>query len=457
MDFNLKSELENLFEELDKPQDGGLTRDGDIDIPDFVSADSGEPIYFYRRARQQLGSVVGLAYESLGHRKCIAEKEFGLSVRRVVANIQASGRSASVDDRYDEFKRLLREEIERARGSFIHSFPAWTFVTLAENEWKMGPVCFMSWKRWLECVDFSDDVKDRAFGTPEANHRWKESILQALEEGSDEPLEGVARYLIRQVRGCPAVLRVEVRDLEFGRSRKLGEIACKAALDGVSLVAGRGSAFVQQALEVERLPPNFIGTLAEHAGCLLLPGSQHTDRVLLPSGAKVKQLLAKASGQLEAMGYAIRGLLDATHRHPNLSQRWVTALDWYAEAQRERSDAIALAKFVVALDVLAGGRESWGILRMVSNLLEVASDTPVRRGFRVTTLKNVVEGIYNQGRSRILHGTVKGMDRIESFTQDRDAADYLGRHALIEAAVRLFSYMGEDRQDGFLTIPPAGT
>lgn len=152
------------------------------------------------------------------------------------------------------------------------------------------------------------------------------------------------------------------------------------------------------------------------------------------------------------MAHAINGLLDHSHPHPQLASRWATALDWYAEGQRERGDAIALAKLGTSLDVLASGGKFAGILNLLTNLLDLPESAAFTRGTKQTTLRAVVKDIYDSGRSQILHGNRH--DRMEAFESDRNAAAYLARLALIEAALRLEGYTGADEAKSFRTMPP---
>ena len=178
-----------------------------------------------------------------------------------------------------------------------------------------------------------------------------------------------------------------------------------------------------------------------------------TDR--MPSLARDKRIcgfLKDHPTELGAMAHAVGGLLDPEHPHPQLASRWATALDWYAEGQRERNDAIALAKIGTCLDVLASGGKLAGILKLLTNLLDVAEDAAFTRGTKKTTLKAVAKDIYNSGRSQILHGTRH--DRMESFESDRGSATYLARFALLDAALRLETYTGPDEAEAFLTMPP---
>lgn len=87
---------------------------------------------------------------------------------------------------------------------------------------------------------------------------------------------------------------------------------------------------------------------------------------------------------------------------------------------------------------------------MVVHLTGISESTQVVGGMKPRTLKQLVEDIYEHGRSQILHGN--HYDRLKSFAIERQHATYLGRIALIQAAVKLQQYSGPDKDQAFQTI-----
>lgn len=156
---------------------------------------------------------------------------------------------------------------------------------------------------------------------------------------------------------------------------------------------------------------------------------------------------------LPAFASILDGLVNPTdHKHPKLANRWATALDWFGEGNRESSDAIAVAKLGTCLDVLACGGKNDGISQMIIHLTGISGDTLVVPAPRPRTLKELVKDIYEDGRSKILHGT--HFDRLESFAHERQHAAYLARIVLLESAWRLKHYSGNDEDKAFRTMPP---
>jgi hypothetical protein len=243
--------------------------------------------------------------------------------------------------------------------------------------------------------------------------------------------------------------RVGVYNINF--SRKLARLVVKTALDATSLGFGAPECFHQQALHDERLPPVGSNSLVETNGFLWFPGSSLGKRIPTLDLQRVKQGLADMTPMLQAFGAVLEGLAEpSTHKHPKLASRWATALDWFGEGSRESSDAIAIAKLGTCLDVLSCGGKNAGIRDMAVHLTGVSAKTQVVNGGRPRTLEQLVKDIYDDGRSKILHGTYH--DRLESFATARQQAAYLARALLIESAVRLQKYSGSDDDRAFKTI-----
>lgn len=449
--------LTDLLLELDRTHTAAFYQSDafrtDRDFPNFATAANGEVRNFYEPTRKLLMILTASIYEQYAaFNRRMDEKRFAELVRQVVTDMHASEALIGVARPLQCLVDELMKRVDKASQKFTHSFPAWTCGVEDAAAWTFGPVTFMSWTQWLTRVDFSDQAKASVFQEPEANSRWKELLLEAMKDRNAPAPAGLASLLVGAVTACPAVLRVEVGGLDKNLSRKLAEIVCKGALDAVSLLIGQRQSFVQQALQVERLPPTDIDSIVESNGHLWLPGKSLTDRIPSLKGVRVQQFLRDFPSELQAMAHAINGLLDHSHPHSQLASRWATALDWYAEGQRERGDAIALAKLGTSLDVLAGGGKFAGILSLLTNLLDLPESAVFTRGAKQTTLRTVVKDIYDSGRSQILHGTRH--DRMEAFESDRNAAAYLARLALIEAALRLEGYTGVDEAKSFRTMPP---
>jgi hypothetical protein len=461
--MNLKEKMKDLIEELDR-----IHPDGFFDLhawrvadyfPDFVTAQNGDQRHFTKTARAALSAVAAILHENdTGISSVIGLREFETLIRQSVADLHANGElNAGNLDGPDGARTKLGDQVRLTlsaiRLEFTHYFPAWTLGMEKEHPFVLGPVTFMTRDRWIDSVEFPQNAIRNLRGLPEENAKWKESVKEALRKSAnDVDLNGLAKPIYSAIRKCPSVLKISVNGYEKILSRKVAEIVCKSALDAVSLLFGGNEFFHQQALGDERLQPFGSNSILETDGYLWLPGTKSGPRVRHVDYPSVRDHLGKNAEALAAFGRILNAILDpSSSKHPNLSKRWATALDWMAEGSREANDAVALAKIASSLDVLACGGKFAGILGMLVHLRKVDATTTVVKGRSPRTLQQVVKDIYDNGRSQILHGT--HFDRIKSFEAWRSHAAFLAGLALMECALRLDKFTGVDGDKAFRTMP----
>lgn len=87
---------------------------------------------------------------------------------------------------------------------------------------------------------------------------------------------------------------------------------------------------------------------------------------------------------------------------------------------------------------------------MVEHLTGKRRDDVVVKGDAPMTLANVIKEVYDRGRSQILHGT--RTDRMEPLEHERKIASEVSRVVLIECAMRLHNYLGEDEHKAFRSM-----
>lgn len=454
----LRDELTGLVRELDRLHSSAMDWDKEVGFPDFVTSENGMQYHFNASANKKLWNVAKILHGNRDNNSLKIEiEQYRKAVRQVVADLYADGVFLDFKVEDDEglmskLKALVEERIASISSTFTHYFPAWTLGMEQLAPFTLGPVTFMSRVDWIDSVNFSSSFLDCFLSLPEANHAWKENLKAALLASNDDSaVEGLASFIYTSVANCPALIKVTISGYELEFSRKLARIVSKTALDVISLAFGQRECFLQQTLQDERLPPVRSSTLVETDGFLLLPGWSLGGRVPRWSLQQVRETLDGLDHVLQALASILDGLVDpVSHQCPKLANRWATALDWYGEASREANDAIALAKFGTSLDVLSCGGKHDGICEMVSHLTKIPEDKVVMSEPRQCTLKELVNNIYRNGRSQILHGT--HYDRLKSFASDREYAAQLARRVLLEAALKLQNYDGKDYDKAFRSI-----
>lgn len=459
--MNLQEYLANLAAELRNSQYSDSPRCDEHGFPDYIAPKTGGvQIKFTHNARQFLKEISLLIYENRSpNNPKIELNKFIKIAKQVVVNMFAEdkfncdlmGKDKAVSK---ELKASIEEEINKQTTAFTHYFPAWTLGLELKKPFEFGPVTLFSRSDWLSSVDFSQYAKDTHLGKKEANNQWKDIVIKRLngENLQNFPLN-LATDIYRAINHCPSLVKVTINGFEQNLSRKFAMIVAKTALDSLSLIFRDDKAFLKQAIYGERLVPFHLYSLLETDGYLWDTGWAMTDRVTLyPKSTRDFDKKTKTI-VLPSITSILHGLLTPEeHHYPKLTMRWVTALNWLAEGCRESNDAIAIAKLGSSLDVLSCGGKADGISKMVSNLLQTEEDCIVIES-KGTTLKVLIKQIYDDGRSKILHGIDN--DRLKSLETERAHAFSVASDALISAAICLSDYKGADEDNAFKTMRPS--
>ena len=113
------------------------------------------------------------------------------------------------------------------------------------------------------------------------------------------------------------------------------------------------------------------------------------------------------------------------------------AMLWFHEGCREIVDIKAVVSFAACMDVLAGGGGRNSICKLIKCRLGVDSDAEIHRdGF---TAKEVIDQIYDKGRTRFVHGPMKNGANVwdgklgHDWSETRSLAEHLARLCLVNS------------------------
>lgn len=135
--------------------------------------------------------------------------------------------------------------------------------------------------------------------------------------------------------------------------------------------------------------------------------------------------------------------LDAHCR--NISERWLTALFWFGKSIREDLDAAAIIALGASLDIF--GRSTGKIQQMLifcSGLLGMKDEEFVFES--KITLKKMVELVYSDGRSQLIHGSKSVLK--SDYSEMRQLCEGFVRLVLIRALERIDDYAKLRAKDG---------
>jgi hypothetical protein len=377
-------------------------------------------------------------------------------------------------DAKSKLLRIMDERLQARTQPEHFYFPARVFEEPDVGTFAIGPVTFYRRVDWLDEVERLEGASYS--WKSDVLHRWAhpQSRLRQLLTSLCDWLAGLifrrwpgswlARELVRlrmhrsyvddiakAVGACEWILAVAIEGRERSRSVECASVAALVALDSLGL---------SMPLKTAR---NLRGPFHERGRQLLYDLRQNVGQPLSfsisvdlprlggPPGAQAT-LLSDTIVLRRAVGCALMAFVSVTStgNAPLLLQRWVEAMYWFGQARRERNEFIALVKYGIALDVLAKGTKARGILGLARAIFGKLDDDVIASDNR--TLKQIVETVYNDGRSKIAHGGTLAL--LRELPIELSLADNFTAHVLAGYVVYATRYKGADTYEEFLAAVP---
>lgn len=427
------------------------------DFGGMQTSDNGHHILFSKKAATFINTFSQVLYDNFRNKDKVDYRAFNGVVTKQIANYITSTdfNFEHIEENRKALQDCIEKEFEDIEDRKItHHFPASTLSLNMEKTIVLGCVHIHSIKNWLDTVDFSSETKEWYKGKKN-NEEWKNDVLSCLEKSLLETeIDGLAKAVYQTVKNSNSIISVEINGYETKLSEKFARQVCKASLDMLSLILADQRVFYNNVLQLERLPSLNYGEFTETNNYLNLPSAgiskaffpQLEDKDYEHIGTLIEEMLTPYS-------FIINGLVHPTTVScPNLVSKWIFALNWYAEGMRESNDAIAVAKLASCLDTLSSSGKLRGIKQVLCNIYNCDDDHILFGTKELTpiTIHTFVKRFYDDGRSRILHGTLESM--LESFETDRNRLAKIARLVLLELATRLCVYKGEDTEIAFRSM-----
>ena len=137
------------------------------------------------------------------------------------------------------------------------------------------------------------------------------------------------------------------------------------------------------------------------------------------------------SDEFAVAGEAIKWLLDpnGSNPRPQLSSIIAQAMIWFHDGCREVTDLKAIVSFASCMEILAGGDGQNSIRKLVLARLGADENTKIHRdGF---TVREVIGQIYDEGRTRFIHGPRKKGNHVWGYKLGHDWSETRGNAELL--------------------------
>ena len=290
----------------------------------------------------------------------------------------------------------------------------------------LGPVRFETREVWLQ-RRFSKGNLSITTAT-RITQRWSGKVIRKRKTSVHTMNE---RDILDVVGDFPHVCSVTSVGLAPAAQRTKSLTVARLALTAISLLWESPSYCLERILLKTDAGVRHLQALRVTDGRLSLADRWLAD---FPQGPHVeanewRRLVATFSDVWDVCGKIFEHYLAAEPhtKKPTVATALLHALIWFYEGCRQELDSIAVVHFSACLDALANGEDKDGIRRLITARLGYNDDDPVFRDG--SAMRKVVDEIYSDGRSRIIHGT--NVNLRSDWRGVRERSEKLARMCLI--------------------------
>ena len=343
-------------------------------------------------------------------------------------------------------KKYIKDSILKDINQFTYYIPIRTLGFEQIQDFSFGSIKITSQKNLiLNEIDILNNENYQKIN-------YKKYIEDYINNSTDieklgEPFSWQLNSLANAIKISKSFIKIDIKGYDNELSFQLASIVAKTTLDSISLLIGSKDLFFQQVLISDKSLPTMNYNLLKIGENLMLPGMRLSPAIQIISSKKALEIINKNKIFTDAISKVLASLKDPSQSHTRLVNRWATALNWYAEGIREQDEAIALAKFATSLDVLSKGGKYKGILSMLQKIFNINEDDTVAKDL---SLKDFVKNIYDNERSKILHGTE--YERLKSFNYQKNTYIPIIRCILLISLEELYRFQGEDFDGSFIKV-----
>lgn len=400
-------------------------------LPRLIPAGEAGSFQISQAIDDEITALAGVLRQSRpGLKKAVRDSEWRAWVRNEVGpaaaaldlNVPAEVRGAALVDAVE--RRL--EQIIAGLKAREHAFGATLFSNPDIPRFTLGPVTIEPIDDWLTrktsegLVSVVTARRVRAAWAGKRRTKRKPDI-EAFQE----------KDILNATRNCPYVVSVDLGGYGSTASLETAAEAARLALVTVSLAWARSA----DAMRGFRL--NFDGPIYHREALTFVPGRTVLSGSSLqghPSGPRIdpRDWAKTRSGFatiFDTAGAAIAHRISVDDASPRAGvlDALAQALFWFHAGCVQPADALAVVDFSACLDALSKGGKSRGILDLIEARLGAKRADPINAGG--PSVQTVIERIYNDGRSRIVHGV--NARHGHDWTETRGLAEQFARVTLI--------------------------
>jgi hypothetical protein len=405
--------------------------DDDFGLPRMIDAGNGGSLIVSRTIDEGIAEVADKLFADdakLGTRytraewRAAARRAFGPALARIDLD---DSPATSAEQVLADIREALDKHVS-GDGPREYAFGCTLFGNTAVMPFRIGPVRFEPRLDWIARMHAEGAVS--AISRRRIENAWSGRRLRKRKPSLDRISEV---GILDAVGDCAFVCSVATHGLgpEAGRGKAL--TAARLATAAIGLMWQTPSKALEGLnLLFDRTPHN-QRALTFVPGTVVLAGSSWSH---MPHGPWLKtgqweQVFSERADHFSVVGDVLAYVLSPTGAvaRRRMMNTLAQALLWFHEGCRETVTLMAIVKFSAALDALACGGKAGGIQRLMSARLGIPESRAIRPDG--PTLKQAIEEIYSDGRSRTIHGTNVKMGH--DWTRTKSMAEQFTRLCLL--------------------------
>ncbi|MGD9614738.1 MAG: hypothetical protein AB7H90_02535 [Alphaproteobacteria bacterium] len=430
----VQEEIEAIIEEFTRLQTAPAPyrdKNDDFPLPRVIGAGNGGSIIVSQKIDDAIVTVADqlmTADASLSPKvtraewRALVRGTFGPALAMIDLDIDLAKNADTV---LIEIRTMLSKHVS-GYGVREFAFGCTLFGNGAVQPFSIGPVRFESRLDWL--ARKSGDGAVSATTHRRIERAWSGKHPKKRKPSIDSICE---TDILDTVGSCPFVCSVTITGLAAEAGREKALTAARLAIAAIALLW----VIPSRALEGMNLLFDYRThrqkALSFIPGKIVLAGFRlsHTPHGPWLKNGEWEGEFVKYEEHFRVVGEVLDYVIDVTGNtaRPKMMNTLAQALLWFHEGCREIVTLMAIVKYSAVLDALACGGKSGGIRRLLNARLGIQDNTPIRPNG--PTLKQAVEEIYKDGRSRTIHGTNVKLGH--DWSETKGLAEHFARLCLL--------------------------